>query len=166
MKKILVIVSVLMIVIVCTAQAQQKIEPSPGVAQKFSDAFQGATNARWSRYSDGYGVSFLYNGESSIAYFGASGKLIANGRRISENQLPMSVGNRLGETRQLNEKKYGELEMGPMYEFARDGSTQYIIGAGNAKVSLLLVSENDRITVKRTLKDLSEDENKSVAARK
>jgi hypothetical protein len=164
MKKILVIVSVLMIVFVCTALAQQKIEPSTAVAGKFGELFQGATESRWSLNDNVYGVSFRRNEESSIAYFDMNGELIANGRRISESQLPMSIADRLAETRQLQEKKHGQLGIAALYEFSRKDGTQYIATVENESITMLFVAENGRVTVSKKSNKLPAGENKSVTA--
>jgi hypothetical protein len=166
MKKILVIVSVLMVVIVCTAQAQQKIEPSAAVAVEFGQRFLGATEARWSLKDNVYGVSFRYNDESSIAYFDQQGELIANGRRISEKQLPMSVAGRLVETCRLQEKKYGQVGIAALYEFSRQSGTQYVATLENDKVAMVLVAENGNVTISKRTNKLPAGENKSVTARR
>jgi hypothetical protein len=164
MKKILVFVSVLMIV--CTAQAQQRIEPSAAVSENFGQLFPGATESKWSLKDNVYGVSFRCNEETSIAYFKAEGELIANGRRISERQLPLSVKARFTDVCHAQEKKFGHVGIAALYEFSRDGGTQYVATVENENVSMMLIAENGTVSVSKKTNKLAAGESKSVTARK
>src|SRR5258706_15842694 len=149
MKKM--IVSVAFITAGVSALAQQAGGPSAALPKKFDQLFQGATEVHWYTNAKVVGISFNYHQEVSIAYFTKEGELIANGRRIPEMQLPMATKDKLLVLKNDHEKKYGSLSMSSIYEFSRDGDTEYIITLENDKTSLIVASKGGELTVRKKI---------------
>jgi hypothetical protein len=165
MKALLILCVVFLTVSI--APAQTKIEPSAAVTASFDKEFPGADGARWSNKNGTFGVAFNYHQEMRIAYFSPEGDLIAKGRRIEEAQLPLSVSDEIASMRSRRESKYGPLTVLNVYEFSRGGDTEYILNLENEKIALLLVSENDRVSVRKTtMKNIVSNEKSLLATSK
>jgi len=108
------------------------------VKQSFQKEFAGAQSVNWEVISnkDIFHASFIYNNERLNAYFDSEGNLLATGRYVKQENLPMLVTKGLG----IRYKQYNVLEA---IEFVNGYETSYIIKLENEKLSLYVQAYND-----------------------
>jgi len=108
------------------------------VKQSFQKEFAGAQSVSWEVISnkDIFHASFIYNNERLNAYFDSEGSLLATGRYVKQENLPMLVTKGLG----IRYKQYNVLEA---IEFVNGYETSYIIKLENEKLSLYVQAYND-----------------------
>jgi hypothetical protein len=108
------------------------------VKQSFQKEFAGAQSVSWEVISnkDIFHASFIYNNERLNAYFDSEGNLLATGRYVKQENLPMLVTKGLG----IRYKQYNVLEA---IEFVNGYETSYIIKLENEKLSLYVQAYND-----------------------
>jgi len=108
------------------------------VKQSFQKEFAGAQSVNWEVISnkDIFHASFIYNNERLNAYFDSEGSLLATGRYVKQENLPMLVTKGLG----IRYKQYNVLEA---IEFVNGYETSYIIKLENEKLSLYVQAYND-----------------------
>src|SRR5882757_8538506 len=90
MKKV-IILAVFTLMSLSTLHGQSKAEPSPAIAAEFSKQFAGVTDVNWDKIGTLSFAQFHLQKDLIVAYFDADGHLIAQGRKISEEQLPMTL---------------------------------------------------------------------------
>ena len=108
------------------------------VKQSFQKEFAGAQSVSWEVISnkDIFHASFILNNERLNAYFDSEGTLLATGRYVKQENLPMLVTKGLG----IRYKQYNVLEA---IEFVNGYETSYIIKLENEKLSLYVQAYND-----------------------
>jgi len=111
------------------------------VKQSFQREFAGAQSVSWEVISDKdiFHASFIYNNERLNAYFDAEGTLLATGRYLKQENLPMLVTKGVA----VRYKQYNVLEA---IEFVTGNETSYIIKLDNEKVSMYVQAHNDGTT--------------------
>jgi len=111
------------------------------VKQSFQREFTGAQSVSWEVISDKdiFHASFIYNNERLNAYFDAEGTLLATGRYVKQENLPMLVTK--GVT--VRYKQYNVLEA---IEFVTGSETSYIVKLENEKLSIYIQAFNDGST--------------------
>jgi hypothetical protein len=111
------------------------------VKQSFQREFAGAQSVSWEVISDKdiFHASFIYNNERLNAYFDAEGTLLATGRYVKQENLPMLVTKGVA----VRYKQYNVLEA---IEFVTGNETSYIIKLDNEKVSMYVQAHNDGTT--------------------
>jgi hypothetical protein len=111
------------------------------VKQSFQREFAGAQSVSWEVISDKdiFHASFIYNNERLNAYFDAEGTLLATGRYVKQENLPMLVTKGVA----VRYKQYNVLEA---IEFVTGNETSYIIKLDNEKVSMYVQAHNDGST--------------------
>jgi len=111
------------------------------VKQSFQREFAGAQSVSWEVISDKdiFHASFIYNNERLNAYFDAEGTLLATGRYVKQENLPMLVTKGVA----VRYKQYNVLEA---IEFVTGSETSYIIKLDNEKVSMYIQAHNDGST--------------------
>ena len=122
----------------CHVFAQQSTMPSSVVKESFNNEFESAINTTWQKIGPVQRARFSQNGEFWVAYLSERGSLIASGRNISYDQLPIMVQKELKPARKTFEIKYGALEQGSIYEMVKDGVTEYYIPLNNKNRAMLL----------------------------
>ena len=111
------------------------------VKQSFQKEFAGAQSVNWEVISDKdiFHASFIYNNERLNAYFDQEGNLLATGRYVKQENLPMLVNKSID----IRYKKFDVLES---IEFVTGSETSYIIRLENEKLSLYVQAHSDGST--------------------
>jgi len=111
------------------------------VKQSFQREFAGAQSVSWEVISDKdiFHASFIYNNERLNAYFDAEGTLLATGRYVKQENLPMLVTKGIA----VRYKQFNVLES---IEFVTGSETSYIVKLENEKLSLYVQAFNDGST--------------------
>ena len=111
------------------------------VKQSFQKEFAGAQSVNWEVISDKdiFHASFIYNNERLNAYFDQEGNLLATGRYVKQENLPMLVNKGID----IRYKKFDVLES---IEFVTGSETSYIIRLENEKLSLYVQAHSDGST--------------------
>lgn len=111
------------------------------VKQSFQKEFAGAQSVSWEIIStkDIYHASFIYNNERLNAYFDSEGTLLATGRYVKQENLPMLVSKGIA----IRYKQYNVLES---IEFITGQETSYIIKLENEKLSVYVQAFSDGST--------------------
>jgi len=111
------------------------------VKQSFQREFAGAQSVSWEVISDKdiFHASFIYNNERLNAYFDVEGTLLATGRYVKQENLPMLVSKGIAG----RYKQYNVLEA---IEFVTGSETSYIIKIENEKLSMYVQAHNDGST--------------------
>lgn len=148
MKKVIILVAFSLFSL-SALRGQSKTEPSSAAAAEFSKLFAGATNVNWDKAGTLSFAQFHLQKDQIVAYFDADGHLIAQGRKISEEQLPMSLHNDLLAVKSERERKSGVLAIGNIFEYVGDsGYTQYVTSLENEKESIVVGTFNGKMTVR------------------
>ena len=108
------------------------------VKQSFQKEFAGAQSVSWEVISDKdiFHASFIYNNERLNAYFDAEGTLLATGRYVKQENLPMLVTKGVA----IRYKQCNVLEA---IEFVTGSETSYIIKLDNEKLSMYIQAFSD-----------------------
>lgn len=111
------------------------------VKQSFQKEFAGAQSVSWEVISDKdiFHASFIYNNERLNAYFDSEGTLLATGRYVKQENLPMLVSKGIT----VRYKQYDVLES---IEFVTGSETSYIVKLENEKLSLYIQAHSDGTT--------------------
>jgi|GEM_PF-2491224 hypothetical protein len=148
MKKV-IILAVFSLISMSTLRGQSKAQPSYAIAAEFSKQFAGATDVNWDKIGTLSFAQFHLQKDLIVAYFDVDGNLIARGRKISEEQLPMTLHNDLLAVKSHREKKSGALAIGNIFEYVGDsGYTQYVTSLENDKESFVVGTLNGKMTVR------------------
>lgn len=147
MKKV-VILAVLTLISMSAVRGQSKAEPSAVVASEFNKQFNGATNVLWEKTGTVSYASFHFQQNHMLAYFDREGNLIAKARKISNDQLPMSLQSELLAVKNDREKKSGALSIGNIFEYSIDADTQYVTSLENDRESIVVGTVNGKMTVR------------------
>lgn len=133
----------LLVAVVFTSSAFANRENSVNtlVKQSFQKEFTGAQSVSWESIADKgiYHASFILNGERLNAYFDTEGALLATGRYVKQESLPMLVSRAVGQ----RFEKYKMLET---IEFVAGSETSYIVKLENEKVKLFIQAHTDGTT--------------------
>jgi hypothetical protein len=145
MKKLLVSLTVL--VSICTANVNANVltngnDPvATGARTKnekanfriestFNKEFKGAAYVSWERVKEHIcQARFNYNNERMNAFFDVDGELIATGRFINENALPLLIKSSAG-------RKYENYHLQQVIELTQNSQTSYILTFENEKERL------------------------------
>ena len=111
------------------------------VKQSFQKEFAGAQSVSWEVISNKglFHAAFIYNNERLNAYFDSEGTLLATGRYIKQENLPMLVTKGIG----IRYKNFNVVES---IEYVTGYETSYIITLENEKVSISIQAFNDGST--------------------
>lgn len=124
-----------------SAFANEEVSVNSAVKQAFQKEFAGAQSVTWDAIAskDLFHASFVYNNERLNAYFNADGQLIATGRFIAPENLPMLVAKGVN-------ARYGKLEMTDVIEMISGNETSYIVKVQNDKVKMYVQAYSDGTT--------------------
>ena len=111
------------------------------VKQSFQKEFAGAQSVSWEVISNKglFHASFIYNNERLNAYFDSEGALLATGRYIKQENLPMLINKGIG----VRYKQYNVTES---IEYVTGNETSYILTLENEKFSLYVQAYIDGTT--------------------
>ncbi|SFD30153.1 hypothetical protein SAMN05518672_1011522 [Chitinophaga sp. CF118] len=125
----------------------KELEASSKLKTALIKEFAGASAVKW--YSDDnktFMARFTLREHSVTAYFDGEGNLLATRRYIQEDQLPMTVANKLA-------KRYPNEQIRWVVEFQADGNTIYYVtleDAANWKV--IRATSTGTLSVHQTMK--------------
>jgi hypothetical protein len=167
MKKNMIIGVVLFIICLTNSVAQDVAVVNASVAGSFERNFAGASQPRWTFYDKNITMArFKFMDRAWLAYFNNEGQIISSGRKVAVQELPAAVGQGMAAAKQKNEKKYGALSLGVIYEMVTSGEKAYFIPLVNGNIHLLLSIDLDgAIELKRKTKGISVTGNANVIAR-
>jgi len=138
MKKNFVFAMLFAVAVVGSSYANDPVKVKSIVKESFQKTFTGAEGVTWEVVSSKqiFHASFVYNNESLNAYFDAEGNLLATGRYVKRESLPMLVNRGLTEN-------YGRYNVIETIEFVANSETSYIVKVGNDKVTMYVQAYND-----------------------
>jgi Protein of unknown function (DUF2874). len=126
MKKILFAVlfaTGLMVGAQAQSSAKQKLkaeEVPAALKSSFNAEFPNAKDVEWSIKEGKYKVEFELNDQDHFAKYDASGKRMAKGMQIKQNELPPAVMAAV-------KKDHANKEIDDVYKVEKDGATQYLV---------------------------------------
>ncbi len=121
---------------------------SPVVKAAFENDFSKATQVNWEKTDDFYFASFLLNGIKADAAYTESGELIGTSRKISADQMPLSI------TVALAENYGGYVTDNTVVELSYASVTRYYVTVSNSSqvVKLKCYSNGDMEVESKTKK--------------
>lgn len=136
MKKIIGTLAVIFSLTTSATYAYDGASVSKSILKSFSTEFAGAQNASWEELDGGiYKVTFDYDSKNVQAFFDEKGDVIATGRTISEDHLPLLA------LKSLN-AKYNNYVKQEIIELTMAGETQYLITVSNGSKSGIIKISN------------------------
>jgi hypothetical protein len=137
MKQIITLV-MLLTVGVFTSRASEGDRVSSVLQASLEKSFAGAKLLKWSemKSSDLLYASVLYNNERMNAYFDANGNLVASGRFIKADALPLIV------SKSMNEK-YPDAKITDVVEYIEKEGTSYLLSIESAKKMMVIHAFTD-----------------------
>lgn len=136
MKKVLLLLSGLLVAGVITTTAQMDPVVDPQVKESFKKEFPEAQSAKWSGNQDYNRVDFTMKDYRLQAFYNKQGDLIETRRDLSYNQLPLTVMKEL-------EKNYPDTEFSQIEEISDNRGTKYLLRAETAKRKLRIIATPD-----------------------
>lgn len=137
MKQILTLV-ILLSVGVVTSRASEGDRVGSVLEASLQKSFSGAKLLKWSemKSSNLLYASVLYNNERMNAYFDADGNLVATGRFIKPEALPLVVSKAMKE-------KYHDASITEVVEYIEKEGTSYLVSAESASRSMVIHAFTD-----------------------
>jgi len=142
MKKNSLFAVLIAVVFTGTAFANTGNTVSKAVKESFQKEFAGAQSVSWETLveKDIYHASFIYNNERLNAYFDGNGSLLATGRYLKAENLPMLI------TKGISDR-FNRYDVVETIEFVTGNETSYIIKVENEKVKLYIQAYIDGSSV-------------------
>lgn len=106
---------------------------SNNIIASFQSSFKDASEVNWSRINDLYVATFTMQNQKASAYYNAQGNLIATGRYITYQQVPIAL------FASLQEKAKGYHITGIM-EVSNEDGIHYYVSLENEKQTIQLKS--------------------------
>ncbi len=115
------------------AVANVKTIDNPLVTQSFEKEFSGAQSVKWEVLvgKEIYHAFFIYNNEALNSYFNEEGTLLATGRYLKFESLPMLTAKNIKE-------KYNQYTVLETIEFGSASETSYIVKLESEKLKLYI----------------------------
>lgn len=147
MKKIIAIISVILIAGFTRANAGSLNDISQLATASFNQDFASAKNISWQQQKDFAKVTFTLNEQVMYAYYNNNnGELIAVARNILSDQLPINLMTSF-------RKEYSNHWITNLFEMASDNQTSYYATVESSDETLILKSDgNDWTLYKREKK--------------
>ena len=144
MKKIILIMSVVIIAGFSQAFADKGKDVNEQAAASFTKDFVTAKNASWEQYRKYAKVTFNLNGRIMFAYYSnENGHLMAVARNILSDQLPITLMASV-------KRDYNGYWISDLFEMASDGQTNYYATLQNGSETVVLKSTGSDWTVYKT----------------
>jgi hypothetical protein len=105
------------------------------VLESFSKDFTGATEVKWTPGNEFYKATFVYNGQSVMAYYTTDGELLGLTRYLSSLDLPFNLQTNL-------KKEYTDYWISDLFEVSNNDGTNYYITLEKADAKVVLQSAN------------------------
>ena len=132
MKKIKIVFTAIVMLLTTAAFASDDNNVSEKVKAAFKTDFAMASQVTWEKNSDFYFASFWLNQVKVDAAYNEEGELVGTSRKITTEQLPLSLSLELS-------KKYAAYKISTTaYELNYEGQTSYYLSADNSKQVLNL----------------------------
>lgn len=124
-----------------SAFANEEVSVNSAVKQSFSKEFAGAQSVTWDAIAskDLFHASFVLNNERLNAYFNSEGVLIATGRFIAPENMPMLVSKGIN-------ARYSKYELTDVIEMISGNETSYIVMVQNEKAKVYVQAYSDGTT--------------------
>lgn len=142
MKKIIAIISVIMVAGFTHAYAADKIKSVNQLATaSFNRDFVSAKNVSWQQEKEFTKATFTLNNQIMYAYYGnENGELLAVARNILSDQLPIGLMTSL-------KRDYANHWVSNLFEMASNGQTNYYATVENVDETLILKSDGNEWSV-------------------
>ena len=133
MKKFFISVALLAGIFSYSVQAADGGKVSPRIQQALQKEFAGAKSVSWEGLANNsiYHATFYYNHELLNAFFDDDGNLVATGRDITKDVLPLLV------TKAVSERYHG-YSVRDIVEVSTEGETSYLLTLENQKSKLIV----------------------------
>jgi hypothetical protein len=141
MKKNFVFAMLFAVCIAGSAFANDPVNVKNVVRESFTREFAGAQAVSWEVVSSKeiFHASFTYNNERLNAYFDSEGVLLATGRYVKPESLPMLVSRGI-------QTDYSSFKVIETIEFITGAETSYIVKLQNEKFSMYVQAYSDGST--------------------
>ncbi len=130
MTKFKIVLTAIVMLFASSAFAMGSEPVTPKVKAAFQNDFSNASMVTWEKKSDFYFASFTLNNVNVDAAYNEEGELVGTSRRISTDQVPLSVSLAIAE----NYKGYVAAKTA--VELTYEGQTRYYITVENADQSV------------------------------
>ena len=124
-KQILLLTTVFLMSLSATFANDTNAVPE-SIVKALNNEFQNVSNVEWKSTADYYKASFSVAGHSLEAFFSYDGNLIAQSRKISMDQLPMSL------VKEAKEKSSANA-VTDLFELLTNRGTEYFITFNTGK---------------------------------
>lgn len=132
MKRLFISMTLALMLVTATAFANDEVISKKAITA-FHSSFSNVTEVKWSKLNDLYVASFVLNNLQVSAYYDAQGVLVATGRYITYQQLPVVLLSGL-------EERKKDFRVTGFMEVSNEDGTVYYANLENEKESLLLKS--------------------------
>ena len=139
MKKKIIQLTTVMVMTVSVMFAQDVNHIPAYVVKELETEFKDVTNLQWKTVDQFYKATFITDGRQLEAFYTIDGTLAALSRRLTVDQLPLTL------IKQLKEKtlNYG---VSDLFELLTDKGTEYFLTISNEKESRKFRSEGSSWT--------------------
>jgi hypothetical protein len=132
MKKFKTVLTAIVMLLSVTAFATEPEKVTPVVKAAFENDFSKASKVSWERSNDFYFASFTLNNVVVDAAYTPAGELIGTSRRITTEQMPLSISLAVAE-------KYAGYQVNKsVVELSFEGVTRYYVTVSNESQELKL----------------------------
>lgn len=120
-----ILTGILLLLFITESFAGNKDSIDKYILSAFRSAFSEATNVSWEQVNGLTKASFNLNGRHLFAYFSEDARMVALGRDITYDQLPVTVAIALNN--KLRQKKYDKYIIACFFEIVSDNVASYFI---------------------------------------
>ncbi len=132
MKKFKIVLTAIVMLLAITSFAMEPVKVSAVIKAAFEKDFSKASQVNWERSSDFYFASFTLNDEVVDAAYTENGELVGTSRRITPEQMPLSI------SLAITEKYAGYAVKNSVVELTFEGVTRYYVQVENDRRLLKL----------------------------
>jgi hypothetical protein len=132
MKKFKIVLTAIVMLLAASSFATEPEKVTAVVKAAFENDFSKATQVSWEKSDDFYFASFTLNNVNVDAAYTEKGELIGTSRRITAEQMPLSI------SLAIAEKYEGYLVHKPVVELTFEGVTRYYVTVSNQSQALKL----------------------------
>ena len=132
MKKFKIVLTAIVMLFATASFANEPVKISPVVIAAFENDFSKASQVIWEKSNDFYFASFTLNNVNVDAAYTEAGELVGTSRRITAQQMPLSI------SLAITEKYEGYQAENSVVELTFEGVTRYYVNVSNESQSLKL----------------------------